>query len=36
MGGPIARLLAHRHPELVAGLVLCTTSRDVGSRCSAA
>lgn len=28
MGGPIAQLLAHRHPELVAGLVLSATARD--------
>ena len=28
MGGPIAQLLAHRHPELVAGLVLTATARD--------
>jgi 3-oxoadipate enol-lactonase len=28
MGGPIAQLLARRHPELVAGLVLCATARD--------
>jgi 3-oxoadipate enol-lactonase len=28
MGGPIAQLLARRHPELVAGLVLAATSRD--------
>ena len=26
MGGPIAQLLWHRHPEKVAGLVLCATS----------
>src|SRR3954470_13108295 len=26
MGGPIAQLLWKRHPELVAGLVLCATS----------
>ena len=26
MGGPIAQLLWQRHPELVAGLVLCATS----------
>lgn len=26
MGGPIASLLAHRHPEKVAGLVLCATA----------
>jgi pimeloyl-ACP methyl ester carboxylesterase len=28
MGGPIAQLLARRHPDLVAGLVLAATSRD--------
>lgn len=28
MGGPIAQLLAHRHPAKVDGLVLCATSRD--------
>ena len=28
MGGPIAQLLAKRHPELVAGLVLSATARD--------
>lgn len=28
MGGPIAQLLARRHPELVAGLVLSATARD--------
>jgi pimeloyl-ACP methyl ester carboxylesterase len=28
MGGPIAQLLALRHPDLVAGLVLCATARD--------
>jgi pimeloyl-ACP methyl ester carboxylesterase len=32
MGGPIAQLLAHRHPELVAGLVFCATSRDFRGR----
>ena len=26
MGGPIAQLVWHRHPEVVAGLVLCATS----------
>lgn len=26
MGGPIASLVAHRHPERVAGLVLCATA----------
>ena len=29
MGGAIAQLLAHRRPDLVSGLVLCATSRDV-------
>jgi pimeloyl-ACP methyl ester carboxylesterase len=28
MGGPIAQLLCHRHPDVVAGMVLCATSRD--------
>lgn len=28
MGGPIAQLMARRHPDLVSGLVLCATSRD--------
>ena len=28
MGGPIAQLLARRHPELVAGLILSATARD--------
>jgi pimeloyl-ACP methyl ester carboxylesterase len=28
MGGPIAQLLCRDHPELVAGMVLCATSRD--------
>ena len=28
MGGPIAQLLARDHPEVVAGMVLCATSRD--------
>ena len=33
MGGPIAQLLWHRHPDLVSGLVLCATSRNFrGSR----
>ena len=32
MGGPIAQLLAHRHPELVAGLVFCATARDFRGR----
>lgn len=26
MGGPVAQLLWHRHPDLVGGLVLCSTS----------
>jgi 3-oxoadipate enol-lactonase len=32
MGGPVASLLWRRHPELVAGLVLCATSRTFASR----
>jgi pimeloyl-ACP methyl ester carboxylesterase len=34
MGGPVAQLLWHRHPELVQGLVLCATSDQfvVGAR----
>jgi 3-oxoadipate enol-lactonase len=32
MGGPIAQLLALRHPHLVEGLVLCATSRDFRGR----
>jgi 3-oxoadipate enol-lactonase len=32
MGGPIAQLLAKRHPDLVAGLVLTATSRDFRGR----
>src|SRR5215207_8524945 len=32
MGGPIAQLLALRHPDLVAGLVLCATARDFRGR----
>lgn len=28
MGGPIAQLLWHRHPQRVEGMVLCATSRD--------
>lgn len=31
MGGPVAQLLWHRHPDLVAGLVLCATGRRFGS-----
>jgi len=30
MGGPVAQLAWHRHPDRVAGLVLCATSRDFG------
>ncbi|HEV7761926.1 MAG TPA: alpha/beta fold hydrolase [Acidimicrobiales bacterium] len=32
MGGPVAQLLALRHPRLVAGLVLCATARDFRGR----
>jgi pimeloyl-ACP methyl ester carboxylesterase len=32
MGGPIAQLMALRHPETVAGLVLAATARDFGGR----
>ncbi len=34
MGGPVAQLLWHRHPDKVAGLVLCATAShfDVGAR----
>jgi pimeloyl-ACP methyl ester carboxylesterase len=32
MGGPIAALLWRRHPDLVAGLVFCATSRNFGGR----
>lgn len=32
MGGPIAQLLARRHPDAVAGLVLCATARDFRGR----
>lgn len=28
MGGPVTQLLAHRHPERVAGFVLCATALD--------
>lgn len=28
MGGPIAQLLWHRHPDLVAGMVFCATARN--------
>lgn len=31
MGGPVAQLLWRRHPRLVAGLVLCATSRTFAS-----
>jgi 3-oxoadipate enol-lactonase len=31
MGGPVAQLLWRRHPDLVAGLVLCATGRRFGS-----
>jgi pimeloyl-ACP methyl ester carboxylesterase len=31
MGGPVAQLLWRRHPQLVAGLVLCATSRTFSS-----
>lgn len=30
LGGPVAQLVWHRHRELVAGLVLCATSRNIG------
>jgi pimeloyl-ACP methyl ester carboxylesterase len=32
MGGPIAQLLWHRHPDKVDGLVLCATSRNFRGR----
>ncbi len=32
MGGPIAQLLWHRHPQMVAGLVLCSTSATFQTR----
>lgn len=32
MGGPIAQLIWHRHPERVQGLVLCATSRNFRGR----
>jgi pimeloyl-ACP methyl ester carboxylesterase len=32
MGGPIAQLLARRHPDVVAGLILSATSRDFRGR----
>jgi pimeloyl-ACP methyl ester carboxylesterase len=32
MGGPIASLLAHRHAERVAGIVLCATARNFTGR----
>jgi 3-oxoadipate enol-lactonase len=28
MGGPVTQLLCHRHPDLVAGMILCATARD--------
>ena len=31
MGGPVAQLAWHRHPERVAGLVLCATARSFGA-----
>ena len=32
MGGPVAQLLWRRHPDVVAGLVLCATTRTFASR----
>jgi len=32
MGGPITQLLCRRHPDLVAGMILCATSRDFRGR----
>jgi 3-oxoadipate enol-lactonase len=32
MGGPITQLLCHRHPRLVAGMILCATARDFRGR----
>ncbi len=32
MGGPVAQLLWHRHPDKVAGLVLCATTRSFATR----
>ena len=32
MGGPVAQLLWHRHPDTVAGLVLCATTRSFATR----
>jgi pimeloyl-ACP methyl ester carboxylesterase len=32
LGGPIAQLIWRRHPERVAGLVLCATSRNFGGK----
>ena len=32
MGGPVAQLLWHRHPDEVAGLVLCATTRSFATR----
>ena len=34
MGGPIAQLLWKRHPEKVAGLVLCATGPSSASVCA--
>jgi 3-oxoadipate enol-lactonase len=30
LGGPVAQLVWHRHRDLVAGLILCATSRNIG------
>lgn len=30
LGGPVAQLVWHRHRDVVAGLVLCATSRNIG------
>jgi 3-oxoadipate enol-lactonase len=32
MGGPITQLLCGRHPEVVAGMILCATARDFRGR----
>ncbi len=32
MGGPVTQLLAHRHPDVVAGFVLCATALDWSDR----
>lgn len=32
MGGPITQLLCGRHPQLVAGMILCATARDFRGR----